>query len=96
MYRSLNGMKCVDPVLELLLDFNIFRKNGRNIYEWYQINQTILDIVFDRVHQNESDRSTFWRFGISNYYQYSTFRNTFQYHKSRPFKTMASIIDNGC
>ena len=51
--------ECVDPMLELPIririttDFNKISENGRNIYEWNQINQTILEIDFDRTSQNE-------------------------------------------
>ena len=45
--------KCVDPMMELLPDFDTISENGRNIYEWNQINQTILEIDFDRTSQNE-------------------------------------------
>ena len=34
-------------------------ENGRNIYESNQINQTILEIDFDRTFQNEKGRLTF-------------------------------------
>ena len=45
------------------------------------IKQAILEIDFDRTHQNEKGGSlTFRRFGISKYNQYSIFRNTFQCH----------------
>ena len=52
-----------------------------------QINQTILEIDFDRTHSNDRGSSTFWRFGISKYYQYSIFRNTFQCHYTRIIET---------
>ena len=79
--------KCVDPMMELLPDFDTISENGRNIYEWNQINQTILEIDFDRTSQNEWGRLTFWRFGISRYHQYSIFRNTFQCHWTRISET---------
>ena len=28
-----SGMECVDPMMELLLDFDKISENGRNIYE---------------------------------------------------------------
>ena len=91
------GMKCVDPMLELLLDSDTISENGRNIYEWNQINQTILEIDFDWTYSNESSgSSTFWRFGISKHHQYSIFRNTFQCHWIRIFETTSFRIDNGC
>ena len=40
-------------MMELLPDFDTISENGRNIYEWNQINQTILEIDFDRTSQNE-------------------------------------------
>ena len=48
-------MKCVDPMLKLpSLDLvNKISENGRNIYESNPINQTILEIDFDRTFQNE-------------------------------------------
>ena len=52
-------------IIDLLLDFDKISENGRNIYEWNQINQTILEIDFDRTFLNESGSLTFWRFGIS-------------------------------
>ena len=46
--------ECVDPILELLLDsVDKISENGRNIYEWNQINQTILEIDFDWTFWNE-------------------------------------------
>ena len=69
--RSLNEVECVDPMLELLLDLDKISENGRNIYEWNQNNQTILEIDFDRTLRNETGSSTFRRFGISKYDQYS-------------------------
>ena len=92
-----NGMKCVDPMLELLMDFEFDKisENGRNIYEWNQINQTILEIDLDWTHLNASGSLTFRRFGISKYHQYSIFRNTFQCHWTRPIETTPSRID-GC
>ena len=50
-----NGMEwneCVDPMLELLIDLDKISENGSNIYEWNQINQTILEIDFDRTYWN--------------------------------------------
>ena len=92
-----NGMECVDPMMELLLpDFDTISENRSNIYEWNQINQTILEIDFDWTHQNEKGRLTFWRFGISKYDQCSIFRNTFQCHWTRLTETISFRIDNGC
>ena len=95
---SLNGMEwneCVDPMMELLLDFDKISENGRNIYEWNQINQTILEIDFDRTFWNALGRLTLSRYGISKYDQYSIFRNTFQCHWTRPTETTSFRIDNG-
>ena len=49
-----NGVICVDPMLELpSLDLvDKISENGRNIYESNQINQTILEIDFDRTYWN--------------------------------------------
>ena len=75
-------------IIDLMLDFvDKISENGRNIYESNQINQTILEIDFDRTHSNEPGSSTFRRFGISKYYQYSIFRNTCQCHYTRMRKT---------
>ena len=57
--------KCVDPMLELLLDFDEISEKGRNIYEWNEINPILLDIDLPRTHRNEPGKSTFRRFGIS-------------------------------
>ena len=82
-------MKCVDPMLKLpSLDLvNKISENGRNIYESNPINQTILEIDFDWTFWNEPGSSTFWRFGISKYYQYSICRNTCQCHYMRILET---------
>ena len=89
--RSLNEVEwneCVDPMMELLIDLDKISENGRNIYEWNQINQSILEIDFDRTYSNESiGRLTVWRFGISKYHQYSMIRNTFQCHWTRITET---------
>ena len=66
-------------IIDLMPDFDTISENGRNIYEWKQINQTILEIDFDRTSWNDQGRLTFRRFGISKYDQYSIFRNTFHY-----------------
>ena len=78
------------------IDLDKPSENGRNIYEWNQINQTILDIDFDWTLSNESGRSTFWRFGISRSNQYSIFQNTFQSHWTRIPETHSIWTDNGC
>ena len=88
-------------IIDLVLDFDTISENGRNIYEWNQINQTILEIDFDRTYWNgrssqSSGSSTFRRFGISKYDQYSIFRNTFQCHWTRIKETKSVRIDNGC
>ena len=65
-----NGMECLDPMKELFPNSDKISENRRNIYEWNQINQTILEIDLDRTSLNESlGRLTFWRFGISKYDQ---------------------------
>ena len=79
-----NQIKIIDLMLDLV---DKISENGRNIYESNQINQTILEIDFDRTFSNESGSSTFWRFGISKYYQYSIFRNTCQCHYMAIIKT---------
>ena len=90
--------ECVDPMMELLLlDLDKISENGRNIYEWNQINQTILEIDFDRTFWNGRVQSvgnlTFWRFGISKYDQYSIVRNTFQCHWTRFIETTPCRIN---
>ena len=93
---ELSGMKCVDPVMELLPDFDKIIENRSNIYEWNQIYRTILEIDFDWTYPNDQGRSTFWRFGITKYDQYSIFRNTFQCHWTRTPETMSFRTDDGC
>ena len=63
--------ECVDPMMELPSPFDKISENGSNIYEWNQINQTILEIDFDRTLKKESDKLTVWRFGISKDYRRS-------------------------
>ena len=63
--------------IRITTDFNKISENGRNIYEWNQINQTILEIDFDLTFSNDPRSLTFWRFGISKYHQRLKFRNTF-------------------
>ena len=83
-------------IIDLLLDFDKISENGRNIYEWNQTDQTILEIDFDRTFQNETGSLIFRRFGISKYDQYSIFGNTFQCHWTMIIKTISFRIDNGC
>ena len=80
--ESLNKSNQIN-IIDLFIDLDKISENGRNIYESNQINQTILEIDFDRTLWNELGRQTFRRFGISKYYQYSIFRNTFQCHYTR-------------
>ena len=85
-------------IIDLMLDsVDTISENGRNIYEWNQINQTILEIDFDWTFWNGRAQSvgnlTFWRFGISKYDQYSIFRNTFQCHWTRTTKTISFRIN---
>ena len=54
-----NEVICVDPMLELLIDFDKISESPMNIYESNQINQTILEIDFDRTVINEYGRLTF-------------------------------------
>ena len=82
-------------IIDLMPDFDKISENGRNIYEWNQINQTILEIDFDLTFSNDPRSSTFWRFGISKYHQRLKFRNTFQCHWTRTNETISSRI-NGC
>ena len=84
--ESLNKSNQI-KIIDLMLDLDTISENGRNIYESNQINQTILEIDFDRTYQNELSRLTFWRFGISKYDQYSIFRNTCQCHYMRIIET---------
>ena len=86
----------VDPMMEILLDLmDKISENGRNIYKWNQINQTILEIDFDRTFWNALGRLTLSRYGISKYDQYSIFRNTFQCHWTSIVETTSFRID-GC
>lgn len=64
-WAELSWTKCVDPMLELLPDFDEISEKGRNIYEWNEINPILLDIDLLRTYPNEWGKSTFWRFGIS-------------------------------
>ena len=85
-------------IIDLLLDsVDKISENGRNIYEWNQINQAILEIDFDRTLWNGRVQSvgnlTFWRFGISKYDQYSIFRNTFQCQWTRISETTPCRIN---
>ena len=82
-------------IIDLLLDLDKPGENGRNTYAWNQINQTMLEIDFDRTFLNGRGSSTFWRFGISKYDQYSIVRNTFQCHWTRIIETPSFRID-GC
>ena len=91
-------IKIIDLMLDLI---DTISENGRNIYEWNQINQTILEIDFDSTLWNERvqkspGRLTFRRFGISKYHQYSIFTNTFQCHWTSIIETKSFRIDNGC
>ena len=57
--ESLNKSNQI-KIIDLILDFvDTISENGRNIYESNQINQTILEIDFDRTFQNESGSLTF-------------------------------------
>lgn len=60
MQISLNGIKqeikCVDPVLNLLPDFHLISKNGRNIYEYKQFNQYVLETDFHITFSNGRDQ----------------------------------------
>ena len=75
-------------IIDLMLDYDKISENGRNIYESNQINQTILQIDAHRSLWNEPGSLTFWRFGISKYYQYSIFRNTYQFHYTSWIETI--------
>ena len=86
------------PKMKSMPNFDKISENGRNIYEWNQINQTILDIDFDWTFPNEPGSLTFWRLGISRSNQFSIFQNTFQSHWTRFIETTSIRIriDNGC
>ena len=57
--ESLNKSNQI-KIRDLMLDFvDTISENGRNIYESNQINQTILEIDFDRTSWNERGRLTF-------------------------------------
>ena len=60
------------------------------------IKQSILEIDIDWTLQYVSGRLTFWRLGISKYYQYSLFRNSFQCHSSRITDIISFWMDNHC
>ena len=88
-------------IIDLMPDLDKISENGRNIYEWNQINQTILEIDLEWTYWNGQPYCslgslTFRRFGISKYHQYSIFRNTFQCHWTRIFETTSFRTDNGC
>ena len=59
------------------------------------IKQSILKIDFDWSSWNDKGKSTFSRFGISKYDQYSIFRNTLQCHWTSKIETKYFRID-GC
>ena len=99
-YRNLPNQWLITEqfsIIDLLLDFDKISENGRNIYEWNQINQTILEIDFDRTFWNGRPNNlgnfTFRRFGISKYHQYSIVRNTFQCHWTRITETIPNRIN---
>ena len=57
--ESLNKSNQI-KIIELMLDLvDTISENGRNIYESNQINQTILEIDFDRTFRNEIGSLTF-------------------------------------
>ena len=57
--ESLNKSNPIN-IIDLMLDLvDKISENGRNIYETSQINQTILEIDFDRTSSNELGRLTF-------------------------------------
>ena len=57
--ESLNKSNQI-KIRDLMLDFvDMISENGRNIYESNQINQTILEIDFDRTFLNELGSLTF-------------------------------------
>lgn len=64
-WTELSWTKCVDPMLELLLDSNKISVNGRNIYEWNEINLFILDIDQYRRKLYWRRKRILWRFVIS-------------------------------
>ena len=53
--ESLNKSNQI-KIINLMLDLDTISENGRNIYESNPINQTILEIDFDRSHSNEAGR----------------------------------------
>ena len=63
---AVSWTKCVDPMLELLLEFDEISEKGRNIYEWNEINPILLEIDLLRTRLKEESKRTFRRFGISN------------------------------
>ena len=57
-HESLNKSNQI-KIIDLMLDFDKISENGRNIYESNPINQTILEIDFDRTYSNETGSLTF-------------------------------------
>lgn len=64
-WTELSWTKWVYPILELLLDSNKISVNGRNIYEWNEINLFILNIDQSMRKSNEGRKRTLRRFEIS-------------------------------
>ena len=56
--ESLNKSNQI-KIIDLMLDLDTISENGRNIYESNPINQTILEIDFDRTYSNETGSLTF-------------------------------------
>ena len=97
--KPMNNNRKIDKRIYWILTLPIIDKvseNSRNIYEWDQINQTILEIDFDWTLRNELGRLTFCRFGISKYYYYSKVSITFKCYWTRITETISFWIDNGC
>ena len=88
-----NKLKICDYCLILKKSANM---GETSMNEIRSIKQSILEIDIDWTLQYVSGRLTFWRLGISKYYQYSLFRNTFQCHSSRITDIISFWMDNRC
>ena len=73
----------------------IWKQSITNIYNSTTLKNVILVAIQFTIHLNELGRLTFWRFGISKYYEYSLFRITFQCHWAKKIETIYFRID-GC
>ena len=97
------GMECADPMLEYCL-LNYWTRLARikeTSINHNKSNQRILETDFEFTRLNGlgkpfDGKSNLRRFGISEYYQYSIFENTFQCHCTLKTERVPFRIDNGC